>query len=84
MLAVGGVLIGIVLLLIAFLVFIARSRLKKPLSQIALSITTGLMFGLGSLALILLSEKFNDWSFLAKLTYASQISVFVFITDVTH
>jgi hypothetical protein len=78
-LAVCGVLLGIALFLTISFALITRLRLKNPMSQIVLSAATGLIFGLGSLALILLSEKFNDWNFLPKLTYAGKISIFVFI-----
>jgi hypothetical protein len=77
--AVLGIFIGILLSLAVVFRLIVHSRLPKPVNQTLLSATTGLILGLGSLGLILLSQKFSDWTFITKLIYASKISVYVFI-----
>jgi hypothetical protein len=78
--AVLGVFLGIFLSLAFTLRLIVRLRLPSPISQIVLSVTIGLIFGLGSLGLISLSEKFSNWTFTAKLIYAAKMSIYVFIS----
>jgi hypothetical protein len=77
--AVFGIFTGMLLLLAFSLGLIRRFQLSKSTSQILFSSATGIIFGLGSLGFISLSEKFSDWTFTAKLIDAGKISLYVFI-----
>ena len=78
-----GIFAGILLTLALAFRLIARLRLPKSTNQIVLSAVMGLIFGLGSLGLILLSDKFSDWVFMAKLIYAGKISIYMFVGVLT-
>jgi hypothetical protein len=71
--------LGILFSLGALIRIIARLSTSSPIRSVALSIGTGLIFGLGSFGLINFSNKFAEWTVGAKIKYSGQIFIIVFI-----
>ena len=78
-LAVITIFAGIIVSIAGSLVLITRLHLKSPVNLIASSIVIGLIFSLGSLGLIFLSEKFDHFSFIEKLVHAGEVGLLFFI-----
>lgn len=62
---------------LAFVIF--KVRLFNVFGLFFTSIGTGLIFSIGSFFLITLSKKFSDWTLMAKIGYAGEIFISVFI-----
>lgn len=77
--ALISIFVGILLGLTALALVVIRLRLYNATGLIISSGGAGLIFGAGSLALIVLSKKFSGWAFEDKLTYAGEIFIYVFL-----
>jgi len=73
------VFLGICLSLIFGLKFIAERNLYNVKGILFASTTMGAIFSVASFILILISNKFQSWSFSSKLVYAGEIFLWVFL-----
>ena len=76
---VVAVFLGMYTTLILGLKLVAKKRLYNITGLLISSLMLGTVFGMGSFSLILISKKFNSWSFSSKLIYAGEIFVWVFL-----
>jgi hypothetical protein len=74
-----SVFIGILLSLTILALIVIKLRLYNVTGLLIASGGTGLIFGTGSLALIMLSKKFSSWAFEDKFRYAGEIFLFTFL-----
>jgi hypothetical protein len=73
------VFLGIYLFLILGIKFISKKNLYNIQGILLASITMGTIFSVASFILILISNKFQSWSFSSKLVYAGEIFLWVFL-----
>jgi hypothetical protein len=59
--------------------FIAKKSLYNIKGIILSSVSIGAVFSIASFILILISKKFQSWSFSSKLVYAGEIFLWVFL-----
>jgi membrane-associated PAP2 superfamily phosphatase len=82
-LSVLGVFAGVLFAIIALVFILRKFKLSNSTYPFAFSIGIGLIFSVGSLGLVLLSTKFDNWSFVDKLIYAAKffplVSLAIFV-----
>ena len=63
---------GTPLAITVFVLILRKLQLSNSAYPFAFSIGVGVIFSVGILGFVMLSTKFNDWSFLEKLIYAGK------------
>ena len=79
---VVSVIIGMYMSLLLVMRLIAKRKLYNLKGILLASFSLGTVFSIASLAMILISKKFQDWSFVGKLLYAGEIFIWVFFAGI--